>query len=209
MELRLYSRISLFTNLRGSAVLSRELSTFLRFFGIFFQDFPQITFNMSDQTKSETAPKKINAVSSRLLQNTAASSARSGSTPTLTRKFGSQKNDRQTPPTHGRPRSGLVRTGSFRNDKTVVSNGRVMTSSTKKSVFNSTSEAENVVPADWDASAIAPPGAAVKGQGMNIFPDIRSLIETIPTTTLNLQKMSIGVFICRFWFFFRLQKLTL
>ena len=118
--------------------------------------------DMSEQTKSETAPKKINGVSSRLLQNTAASSARSGSTPTLTRKFGSQKNDRQTPPTHGHQRSGLARTGSFRNDKTVVSNGRVTTSSAKKSVFNSTSETENVVPADWDASAIAPPGTVVK-----------------------------------------------
>lgn len=91
---------------------------------------------MSDNTKpevSETAPKKSSqGVSARLLQNTTASSARS--TPTLTRKFGSQKNKENN------------------------SARKVMTSSAKKkSVFNSTSESDNVVPTDWDASAIAAP----------------------------------------------------
>ena len=93
---------------------------------------------MSDNSKppevSETAPKKSSQVSARLLQNTTASSARS--TPTLTRKFA----------------------GSQRNKENNSARKVVMTSSVKKkSVFNSTSESDNVVPTDWDASAIAAP----------------------------------------------------
>ena len=94
---------------------------------------------MSDNSKppevSETAPKKSSQVSARLLQNTTASSARS--TPTLTRKFAA---------------------GSQRNKENNSARKVVMTSSAKKkSVFNSTSESDNVVPTDWDASAIAAP----------------------------------------------------
>ena len=38
-------------------------------------------------------------------------------------------------------------------------------SAKKKVVMNSTSEAENVVPTDWDASAIVPPGQVQSNKG--------------------------------------------
>ena len=93
-----------------------------------------------EKSSSDEKPKKVIGVSPRLLQNTASSSARS--TPTLTRKFGPQK-----PAT---PKFGSAR-------KNVENKPKLMTSSAKKSVFNSTSENENVVPTDWDASAIEKP----------------------------------------------------
>ena len=103
-----------------------------------------------EKSSSDEKPKKVIGVSPRLLQNTAASSARS--TPTLTRKFGPQ----QKPAT---PKYGSAR-------KNVENKPKLMTSSAKKSVFNSTSENENVVPTDWDASAIEKPlvEATIKDQ---------------------------------------------
>ena len=102
-----------------------------------------------EKSSSDEKPKKVIGVSPRLLQNTASSSARS--TPTLTRKFGPQK-----PAT---PKFGSAR-------KNVENKPKLMTSSAKKSVFNSTSENENVVPTDWDASAIEKPivEATIKDQ---------------------------------------------
>ena len=42
-------------------------------------------------------------------------------------------------------------------------------SAKKKVVMNSTSEAENVVPTDWDASAIVPPGQVQSNKGKSQF----------------------------------------
>ena len=77
----------------------------------------------------------------------------------MTRKFGSlRKNERQT---------ATVQTSTFgsrfgsgkkdKNTTTSSTNGKIMTSSAKKIVLNSTSDAENVLPADWDASVINHP----------------------------------------------------
>lgn len=115
----------------------------------------------TDKSVNDTS-KKVPGVSSRLLQATASSAARSGQTPTLTRKFGSATNSRQTPTTSGASGS---RFGSGRKvfNSSTKSNGtgtkpKIVASSAKKLVMNSTSESENVIPPeDWDASAIVSP----------------------------------------------------
>jgi len=81
-------------------------------------------------------------------------------TPTLTRKkFESPKT--QKTPTSG-PRYGDIgyqyNSGRKQAQNASKSGPKFATSSAKKKVvMNSTSEAENVVPTDWDASAIVPP----------------------------------------------------
>merc|ERR1711862_296829 len=100
-------------------------------------------------------------VGSRLLQGTSASLAKSGVTPTLTRKFGSPAKTQKTP-TNG-ARYGDIgykfnNSGRKTAQNTSKSGPKFATSSAKKKVvMNSTSETENVVPTDWDASAIVPP----------------------------------------------------
>merc|ERR1711936_807239 len=95
------------------------------------------------------------------MQGTSASLAKSGVTPTLTRKkFESPKT--QKTPTSG-PRYGEIgyqyNSGRKQVQNASKSGPKFATSSAKKKVvMNSTSEAENVVPTDWDASAIVPPG---------------------------------------------------
>ncbi len=117
--------------------------------------------NVMSELKSSTTSgndgKRIDGISARLLQGTVSSSAKSGFTPTLPRKFGSAtKNSRQTP-------GNSTRIGTFgsgrkvANDSAIKSGKAFVASSAKKLVLNSTSEEENVHPADWDASAINPP----------------------------------------------------
>jgi len=118
---------------------------------------------MNSSEASESDPNKKNSVpgvSSRLLKGTSASLAKSGVTPTLTRKFGSPKT--QKTPTIG-PRYGEIgykyNSGRKLAQNVSKTGPKFATSSAKKKVvMNSTSEAENVVPTDWDASAIVPPG---------------------------------------------------
>jgi hypothetical protein len=47
-----------------------------------------VNLSSSSTVSKAEGTKKVHEISSRLLQNTASSSARSGFTPTLTRKFG-------------------------------------------------------------------------------------------------------------------------
>jgi len=117
---------------------------------------------MSGTESTETTSKKTSntGVSSRLMQGTSASLAKSGVTPTLTRKFGSPKTHKT--PTTG-PRYGEIgyqyNSGRKQAQNVSKSGPKFATSSAKKKVvMNSTSETENVVPTDWDASAIVPPG---------------------------------------------------
>merc|ERR1712228_1061429 len=106
-------------------------------------------------------------VSSRLLQGTSASLAKSGVTPTLTRKFGTPKSQK-TPTTGARYGDIGYRYNSGKKKAQNASqnmSGPKFAASTakKKVVMNSTSESENVVPTDWDASAISVRDASAIG----------------------------------------------
>lgn len=102
----------------------------------------------STEEPSRCEKSGVHGVSSRLLQQTASSSARTGNTPTLRRKFGPK-----TPTTNvvDRRRNSPQTSGPQK---------KVLSSTVKKPVLNSTASSqleENVLPTDWDASAIAAP----------------------------------------------------